>query len=117
MTEKRIEIYRGMTGEVVFDVDAEGETIWATQEQMAQVFGTDLSVISRHLKNIYAEGELKEGPESLGELSRTLAKNASVGGVAGRVVGECAAGDGATSAKNTQVGFYILYCICAYNRV
>lgn len=68
--EKRIEIYQGAEGEVVFDVDAEGETIWATQEQMAAVFDTDLSVISRHLKNIYAEGELTEGP--------TIAKNARV---------------------------------------
>lgn len=68
--EKRIEIYKGLEGEVVFDVDAENETIWATQEQMAQLFDTDLSVISRHLKNIYAEGELEEGP--------TLAKNARV---------------------------------------
>lgn len=69
-TEKRIEIYQGMEGEVVFEVDAEGETIWATQEQMAQLFNTDLSVISRHLKNIYAEGELVDKP--------TLAKNARV---------------------------------------
>lgn len=69
--ERRIEIYQGAEGEVVFDVDAEGETIWATQEQMTQLFDTDLSVISRHLKNIYAEGELVVEP--------TLAKNARVG--------------------------------------
>ena len=37
--ERRIEIYQGAEGEVVFDVDAEGETIWATQAQMAQLFG------------------------------------------------------------------------------
>ena len=29
--EKRIEIYKGLAGEVIFDVDTEGETIWATQ--------------------------------------------------------------------------------------
>ena len=69
--EKRIEIYQGAEGEVVFDVDAEGETIWATQEQMTQLFDTDLSVISRHLKTLYDEGELVAEP--------TLAKNARVG--------------------------------------
>ncbi|MBR0480007.1 type II toxin-antitoxin system death-on-curing family toxin [Candidatus Saccharibacteria bacterium] len=82
MEEKRVEIFRGDSGEVIFNVDPEGETIWATQEQMARVFDTDLSVISRHLKNIYAEGELEESPafsetEIVGE-ERTIAKNARV---------------------------------------
>ena len=36
------------------------ENIWMTQKQMAQVFDTDLSVVSRHLTNIYDEGELSE---------------------------------------------------------
>lgn len=70
--EKRIEIYEGMTGEVIFDVDAKGETIWATYEQMAKVFGVDRTVIVRHVNNIYKEGELEQNP--------TSAKNAQVGG-------------------------------------
>ena len=69
--EKRIEIYKGLSGEVVFDVDAEGETIWATYEQMATLFGVDRTVIVRHIRNIYKEGELEENP--------TCAKNAQVG--------------------------------------
>lgn len=60
--DKRIEIYQGETGEVVFDVDAEEETIWATQEQMAQLFGTTVPNINMHLKRIYADGELTEEP-------------------------------------------------------
>ena len=56
--EKKIEIYRGLSGEVVFDVDPEGETIWATQEQIAQVFGTTIQNVNKHLLNIYREGEL-----------------------------------------------------------
>ena len=59
-TEKRIEIYKGLTGEVVFDVDAEEETIWATQEQMAQIFDTTIQNINKHLLNIYKEGELSD---------------------------------------------------------
>ena len=59
-TERRIEIYEGLSGEVVFDVDAEGETIWATQAQISSLFGVDRTVIGRHLRNIFKEGELDE---------------------------------------------------------
>lgn len=76
--DKRIEIYKGLKGEVVFDVDAEGETIWATYEQIADVFGVDRTVIVRHMNNIYKEGEL--------EKSRTCVKNAQVRKEGTRVV-------------------------------
>ena len=71
LTEKRIEIYQGLTGEVVFDVDAVGETIWATQAQIAQLFGVDRTVVGRHLRNIFKDGELDE--------KRVCAKNAHTG--------------------------------------
>jgi hypothetical protein len=38
-----------------------GETLWATQDQMAEMFGVNVPNISRHLKNIFAEGELDPG--------------------------------------------------------
>ena len=79
--EKRIEIYEGLSGEVVFDVDAEGETIWATYEQMASVFGADRTVIVRHVNKIYKEGELERNPtRSILEQAQnpTCAKNAQV---------------------------------------
>lgn len=69
--EKRIEIYKGLEGDVVFDVDADGETIWATYEQMASVFGVDRTVIVRHVNNIYRDGELMA--------ESTCAKNAQLG--------------------------------------
>ena len=69
--EKRIEIYEGAKGEVVFDVDTTGETIWATQAQITELFGVDRTVIGRHLKNIFADGELDE--------MRVCAKNAHTG--------------------------------------
>ena len=71
-TEKRIEIYQGEKGEVVFNVDVDAETIWATYEQIAGVFGVDRTVIVRHINNIYKDGELERSP--------TRAKNAQVGG-------------------------------------
>ena len=57
-TARQIEIYRGPEGEVVFNV--EGETIWATQAQIAQLFGVDRTVISRHIRNVFNTGELDE---------------------------------------------------------
>ncbi len=36
------------------------ETLWTTQKGMAELFGVDKSTISRHLKNIFSEGELDE---------------------------------------------------------
>lgn len=58
--EKRIEIYRGLGGEVVFDVDAAGETIWATRAQIAQIFDVTPQNITMHLGNVFKSGELEE---------------------------------------------------------
>lgn len=37
-----------------------GETVWLSMQQMAELFGRDKSVISRHIKNVVSEGELQE---------------------------------------------------------
>ena len=58
--EKQIEIYKVREGEIVFDVDIENETMWATEAQLAELFDVDRSVINRHLRNIYRDGELEE---------------------------------------------------------
>jgi hypothetical protein len=42
------------------DIRYEAETLWITQEQIARLFGRDVSVISRHIANVIAEGELDE---------------------------------------------------------
>lgn len=52
-------VYRAKDG-VRADLRVEGETFWATQAQMAMMFGVDQSGISRHVSNIFAEGELSE---------------------------------------------------------
>lgn len=41
------------------NVRLEGDTVWLTQEQMATLFERDRSVINRHLRNVYKEGELE----------------------------------------------------------
>ena len=65
--ERGIEIYKVAKGEVVFNVDATKNTLWATQAQIAQLFDTGLPTINYHLKNIYKEKELDE--------NRTIRKN------------------------------------------
>lgn len=57
--EQGIEIYKVAKGEVVFNVDSEKETIWATQEQIAQLFDVQVPAIAKHLNNIYKSGELQ----------------------------------------------------------
>lgn len=62
--EKRndIVIYQSEDGLVKMEamVDPAGETIWATQKAIAALFGVTTAAINQHLKNIFAEGELKE---------------------------------------------------------
>ena len=40
------------------EVRLEGETLWLTLQQIADLFGRDKSVVSRHLRNVFAAGEL-----------------------------------------------------------
>jgi len=51
-------IYKSADGLVKIDVRMEGETLWLTQAQMAELFGRERSVISKHIRNIFSEGEL-----------------------------------------------------------
>lgn len=53
-------IYQAPNGAIEFKGDIQKETIWASLDQIASVFGRDKSVISRHIKNIFTEGELKK---------------------------------------------------------
>jgi hypothetical protein len=42
------------------EVRLQSETVWLRQEQMTQLFGRERSVITKHIKNVFAEGELEE---------------------------------------------------------
>ncbi|MDO5480507.1 MAG: virulence protein RhuM/Fic/DOC family protein [Candidatus Saccharibacteria bacterium] len=54
----QIEVYKIEEGEIVFNIDEKEETIWATQAQIAQLFGVKPQNITYHLKNIYNDKEL-----------------------------------------------------------
>ncbi len=53
-------IYQTSDGETSIDVKFNNETVWLSQAQMADLFQKDRSVISRHINNIFKEGELEE---------------------------------------------------------
>ena len=70
MEENKIEIYRSADGKVELNVKLEKDTVWLTQNQMAELFGVDRTSIVRHIRNIYKVEELDE--------ISTCAKNAQV---------------------------------------
>lgn len=60
MSENRTELmmYQTEDGQTKIDVRMENETVWLSLDQMAELFQRDKSTISRHIRNIFAEGEL-----------------------------------------------------------
>jgi len=53
-------IYTAQDGTTKLQVQLEDETVWLTQEQLSTLFGKARSTINEHIKNIYAEEELRE---------------------------------------------------------
>ncbi len=53
-----IAIYRAPDGTISLDVRLEHETLWLSQKQMSELFTTERSVITKHLRNIFQTGEL-----------------------------------------------------------
>ena len=74
-----IVIYTSEDGTVSLDTKLENETIWLTQKQMAELFGVKTPAISKHLKNIFNEGELKE--EVVISILETTTKHGAIKGM------------------------------------
>lgn len=55
-----IVLYTTDDGNTQLEVKLEQDTVWLTQSQMADLFGRDRTVITRHIRNIFKEGELDE---------------------------------------------------------
>ena len=53
-------IYNTPQEDIKVDVVIKDETIWLTQKTMAEFFGVERSVVTKHLGNIFKEGELEE---------------------------------------------------------
>jgi len=53
-------LYQSPDGTTSLDVHLDHETVWLSQAQLVSLFNRDQSVISRHLRNLFNEGELDE---------------------------------------------------------
>jgi hypothetical protein len=56
-------VFEAPDGTIRVDVRLERETVWLTQQKMAELFGRERSVVTKHLRNVFNEGELD--PESV----------------------------------------------------
>ena len=64
-----VQLFTAADGQVQLSVSIDKETVWLSLDQMVQLFERDKSVISRHLRNVFSEGEL--------ERKAVVAKNAT----------------------------------------
>ncbi|OHD79410.1 MAG: cell filamentation protein Fic [Sulfuricurvum sp. GWF2_44_89] len=60
LTTSNILIYQTEDGKTKIETRLENETVWLTQDQMAELFQRDRTVITKHLRNIFNESELDE---------------------------------------------------------
>lgn len=65
----KIVIYQTKDGKTSIDVKLENETVWLTLSQITELFDRDKSVVSRHISNVFREGEL--------DRNSVVAKNAT----------------------------------------
>ncbi len=56
-----VTVYEAPDGTIRVEVRLERETVWLTQGQMAELFGRERSVITKHIGNVFREGELEPG--------------------------------------------------------
>ena len=76
--QDEIVLYQSEDGNVKVDVLFQNETVWLTQEQMAQLFGKGRTTITEHIGNIFKEGELNE--EKVCRKSRHTTQHGAVEG-------------------------------------
>ncbi|MFQ5597840.1 MAG: RhuM family protein [Nitrospiria bacterium] len=58
--KSQISIYQSSDGSVRLEVSLDGATVWLTQKQIAELFDKERSVITKHINNVFKEGELNE---------------------------------------------------------
>ena len=56
---REVVFYQAEDGKTLLDVQLEQDTVWLSLKQMVDLFGRDKSVVSRHVSNIFREGELE----------------------------------------------------------
>lgn len=58
--ENKIEIFKSKDNSIELQVALDIDTVWLSQEQMAQLFGKGRSTITEHIRNLFKEGELEK---------------------------------------------------------
>jgi len=61
---KKLAIYQAKNGAIELRGDFDNETIWATQKQIAEVFGIERSVVTKHIRNIFKDKEVNKNSTS-----------------------------------------------------
>jgi len=69
-------VYESEDGALKLQVELEGETVWLTQDQIATLFASSRSNVTKHIRNIYSQGELE--PEQTSEKKSQVVENGSV---------------------------------------
>lgn len=59
MSKNKIEIYKTNDNQTDINVQFDKDTVWLNRQQLTELFGRDRTVISRHINNIFKEGELQ----------------------------------------------------------
>lgn len=59
-TDNSVIIYQSPDGAASLEVHLDHETVWLTQAQLAQLFAVKIPAVNKHLKNVFASGELTE---------------------------------------------------------
>jgi hypothetical protein len=67
-------VYQTEDGTLKIEVRFEGETVWLTQQRMAELFQTSLPNVSMHIRNIFADGELEANSVVKNSLSTAAVK-------------------------------------------
>ncbi len=58
--KNNIVIYQGKNGEIQIQMDQKSDTVWSRQEQIAELFDIDRTVVTKHINNIFKSGETDE---------------------------------------------------------
>ncbi len=59
MTTQQIQIFISADGQAELQVSLDQETVWLSQAQMCELFARERSVITKHIRNVFSEGELE----------------------------------------------------------
>lgn len=55
-----IVIYQSADGSIATEVRLQGDNVWLSQKQMAELFDKNIRTVSEHIRNVFKEGELDE---------------------------------------------------------